>query len=395
MAAVSEREDRFIRIKKLVDLGTEALRKVVDTKLLPPAKLQKKLKELEPSLTNRISRQQRNILYPRGGDPARSCDMDLTLLVFVLRNAVFDKPVSGYGCLPDDNDRSFPANVTRLQFYRNKLGHTVYHTLEEHEFRKISHTLKMIIKSFEIPGFPGYDDQIRCIITGSLDYRANSFSWHAQKAFRLAPSALNGQVIQPAVKQHKKHPYVCSFCYGTGLSYGAHKMRCTYCSLFQQENTVNISSSQGIPVSDSEVSKTKTKRSDSSRSYAEHNFDAINKTKNMRVWQQDIRRSSFNDQRSSCFQIHTNLYMMQREMICKSSMNNSLIRFRPTSTPSVLRDQTNSISHTSVQNVSQSDLNQNVTSEKRHEPATKESYLFGTDGYESFSELVKNTKMTS
>ncbi|CAC5410141.1 unnamed protein product [Mytilus coruscus] len=263
MAAISKREDRFIRLKRMLDLGTEALRNILDTKLFPPAKLQEKLKDLEPS----ISRQDRNILYPRGGDPVKSCDMDLTALVCVFRNLVLEKPIFGYDCLPKDDDKSFQADVIRLNIFRNKLSHTEYPRLEEHEHRKILQTLIEV-----------------------------------------------------------------------GLSYGAHKVRCTYCRLFPQENTVKLSSSQVIPVSDSKVSKTKIERSDSSRSYPEHNFDVINKMRTMRVWQQVGRESSSNFQFSNCFQNHRNLSMMH-------------------STPSFPRDQTNNISNTSVQNVSQSDVN--------------------------------------
>lgn len=66
MAAISKQEDKFIRLEKLIDLGTKALRHKFNI-LLPPYKLQKQMETFKPNITHRISRQEFDRLYPQGG----------------------------------------------------------------------------------------------------------------------------------------------------------------------------------------------------------------------------------------------------------------------------------------------------------------------------------------
>lgn len=66
MAAISKQEDKFIRLEKLIDLGTKALRHKFNI-LLPPYKLQKQMETFKPTITHRISRQEFDRLYPQGG----------------------------------------------------------------------------------------------------------------------------------------------------------------------------------------------------------------------------------------------------------------------------------------------------------------------------------------
>lgn len=67
--------------------------------------------------------------------------MDLTTLVRVLRNTVLDEPLTGFGCLPQDSNISFAADVVRIIFTRNKLCHTDFGTLKDHECQNMSSTL--------------------------------------------------------------------------------------------------------------------------------------------------------------------------------------------------------------------------------------------------------------
>lgn len=77
-------------------------------------------------------------------DSVTSDKLDLTALVRVLKNTVLDEPLSGYGSYPKDDKTSFTDDVIRLVLTRNKLEHTGYRNLEDHECEKISHSLKEV-----------------------------------------------------------------------------------------------------------------------------------------------------------------------------------------------------------------------------------------------------------
>lgn len=220
MAAVSKEEDQCIRLEKLIDLGTKALRHKFDI-LLPPDKLQKLLETFKPYITHRISRQENDRLYPQGGAPVTSDDMDLTTLVRVLRNTVLDEPLTGFGCLPQDSDFSFAADVVRIIFTRNKLYHTDFGTLKDHECQNMSRTLIEVINRL---GESGFDDKIRHIMTGSLDYRAGSITWHAQEAMTLVLNAFKERVLQPAkasvIQLNEQQPLYYTIVGGAVVSYG-------------------------------------------------------------------------------------------------------------------------------------------------------------------------------
>lgn len=70
--------------------------------------------------------------------------MDLTTLFRVLRNTVLDEPLKGFGCLPQDSDVSFTADIVRIIFTRNKLCHTDFGTLKDHEWQNMSSTLREV-----------------------------------------------------------------------------------------------------------------------------------------------------------------------------------------------------------------------------------------------------------
>ncbi|CAC5379184.1 unnamed protein product [Mytilus coruscus] len=193
MAALSRKGDRFKRAELLIDVGTAALRSKFDI-LHPPETLKDTLMKNKLFIMPKRSRQELAIPYPKSGIVS-SENMDLTLMVCVLRNTGLEEPHSStFDCKPHEREISDGADVARLKFYRNELVHSKVKELNEQEFEEISQTLIKVIKRFSGSRF---DDQIRRIMTRSLDYRAGSITWHAQEAIALVPNAFNESVLQP------------------------------------------------------------------------------------------------------------------------------------------------------------------------------------------------------
>lgn len=70
-----------------------------------------------------------------------SCDMDITLMVCVLRNTGFPAPHSTFDRKPHERDISEGADVARIKFYRNQLAHQIGKRLNDKDFGEISQAL--------------------------------------------------------------------------------------------------------------------------------------------------------------------------------------------------------------------------------------------------------------
>ncbi|CAC5410137.1 unnamed protein product [Mytilus coruscus] len=213
-------EDRFIRTQKLMDVATDALRVKFDD-WHPPKTLKETLRFYKKNIMKNINRKDQDKLYPESGPPITSAEMDLTLLVRVLRNTGIEKPYFGFDNKPLDSENNFGADVVRLNYLRNDLYHSNDRKLNEQQYESMSKTLKEVISRFSGSLF---DDKIRCIMEGSLDTRAVSFTWHVHEAILLAPKACNKAVIQPikaSVIQLYDHQPLRYLIYGgTVLTYG-------------------------------------------------------------------------------------------------------------------------------------------------------------------------------
>ncbi|XP_063400193.1 uncharacterized protein LOC134684814 [Mytilus trossulus] len=193
IAIVGIDEDRFIRIQKLMGAATDALRQKFDERH-PPKTLEETLKFYKKGIMKNINRTDQEKLYPKSGHHVPSAEMDLTLLVRVLRNTEIEEPLFGFDCKPLDGEISFGADVVRLNFFRNELNHSIVRKLNKQQFESMSNTLKEVIHRL---CKSGSDDHIRLILTESLDYRAGEITWHLQKTKDLVLVAFKKKVIQP------------------------------------------------------------------------------------------------------------------------------------------------------------------------------------------------------
>ena len=150
----SEGRDNYQRLARLLIGGaTVLLREAFDIKCPPsnlPTILQnpatKKLLE-KPKLT----KPQRDCLYPSPGMYGKSTDFDITLLFRLLRTICgLTPPVTGWDALPGSTDDSLEADLARIKYYRNSLYGHVNENMEisDYEFsvhwREISEALMRI-----------------------------------------------------------------------------------------------------------------------------------------------------------------------------------------------------------------------------------------------------------
>ena len=134
----------------LVDGGTEALRKVFHSFILPSAletalnNNSALLKNLKRKRTIRDSQWEK--LFPSTGDPPDSRTFDITLLILLLREIChLTTPVTGWNTMPAETDGSREANIVRIKCFRNDLCHSFSTDIPEAEFEdkwnKISQAL--------------------------------------------------------------------------------------------------------------------------------------------------------------------------------------------------------------------------------------------------------------
>ncbi|CAC5379936.1 unnamed protein product [Mytilus coruscus] len=160
---VSKEEENFLRIVYLnYSVATRALTRFFD-KLhsnlsadLHIPRNKAKLKQLlnpPPGRKRVLYQGQWDILYPPTGTPkVTSADLDLTLIVCLLRNLppVVVAPVNGFDELPNPYDKSDGANIARLKYYKNFLvSHSKDGSISNVDFVGMWNTLEQAIKGLD------------------------------------------------------------------------------------------------------------------------------------------------------------------------------------------------------------------------------------------------------
>ena len=124
----SRGRDNFQRLARLlISGGTVLLREVFDIKSpssnLPTILQNPAMKKLLKAA--KLTKPQKDCLYPSPGMYGKSTDFDITLLFRLLRTICgLTAPVTGWDALPASTDDSLEAYLARIKYYRNSIyGH--------------------------------------------------------------------------------------------------------------------------------------------------------------------------------------------------------------------------------------------------------------------------------
>lgn len=159
-------------VRLLIDGGTQALRKVLESFIHPPSTLQIMLNNNMATLVNLQRRRilndnQWEKLFPPSGDPPDSNAFDITLLHLLLRKIcpALIEPATGWNEMPADTDHSQEAEIVRIKCFRNSLCHSISTGVPNDEFEgkwnTISHSLVAL----------GLDQlEIDCLKTQDIDH---------------------------------------------------------------------------------------------------------------------------------------------------------------------------------------------------------------------------------
>ena len=121
-------KDKFQRISRLlISGGTTLLREVFD-QICPPFHLPSKLKDPNTKKqlkSAKLTKPQRDCLYPSPGTYGESKGFDITLLFALLKTICnLTPPSTGWDILPAPTDHSLVAELARIKHYRNAVyGH--------------------------------------------------------------------------------------------------------------------------------------------------------------------------------------------------------------------------------------------------------------------------------
>ena len=118
----------FQRLTRLLITGGTALLKEIFDKFFPPNDLPNFLRDCTTKdrlKAAKLSKPQRDCLYPSPGVYGRSEDFDVTLLFRLLRILrTLTPPAKGWDELPASEDHSLEADLARIKYYRNSIyGH--------------------------------------------------------------------------------------------------------------------------------------------------------------------------------------------------------------------------------------------------------------------------------
>ena len=119
----------FQRLTRLLITGGTALLKEIFDKFCPPNDLPNLLRDCTTKdrlKAAKLSKPQRDCLYPSPGVYGRSEDFDVTLLFRLLKIlCTLTPPAKGWDELPASEDHSLEADLARIKYYRNSIyGHT-------------------------------------------------------------------------------------------------------------------------------------------------------------------------------------------------------------------------------------------------------------------------------
>lgn len=121
-------KDNYQRVARLlISAGTSLLREIFDAHC-PPVRLPATLNNHSTKKllkTSKLTKPQRECLYPSPGVCGKSTDFDITLLFKLLRTICnLTPPSMGWDDLPAATDHSLTADLARIKYYRNSVhGH--------------------------------------------------------------------------------------------------------------------------------------------------------------------------------------------------------------------------------------------------------------------------------
>ncbi|XP_052084012.1 uncharacterized protein LOC127721316 [Mytilus californianus] len=155
---VTKDEDNFLRVVSLnYRVGTTALRRYFDkvhpnlqSDLSSPANISILSSLHKPPRGHKrvLYQEQWNILYPSSGSPVLSSNLDVTLMVCLLRNLppIVPQPLYGFEALPQSSDLSPGAHIARIKYYKNFIvSHSKDGKLSDNDFNTIWNDLETAI----------------------------------------------------------------------------------------------------------------------------------------------------------------------------------------------------------------------------------------------------------
>ena len=176
-------KENFQRLTSLLMCGgVRILREKFDS-ILSPADLPLKLGD--PAIRARLgqarlSRPQRDCLYPSPGTFGKSTDFDITLIFRLFRTICnLTEPNTGWDNLPNSTDHSLEADLARIKYYRNSFAHNSKMEIEDSEFctpwKEISEALLRIAGSMGDAKRDEWKNAIDELLNGPLTPEAQRY----------------------------------------------------------------------------------------------------------------------------------------------------------------------------------------------------------------------------
>lgn len=126
LQATTEKENYQRIARLLICGGTSLLRDIFDT-IYPPSDLALKLQDpgVQKNLkAAKLTKPERDALYPGHGKCVKSTDLDISLVSKLLRNICnLPSPGTGWDDPPHNMDHSLVADLVRIRIYRNHVCH--------------------------------------------------------------------------------------------------------------------------------------------------------------------------------------------------------------------------------------------------------------------------------
>ena len=152
----SEEKTNGTRLARLlIDGGTRALRKFLDSVYPEPTLLAKELKKNARKFRNLKSKcvifdHQWEKLFPPSDLPD-SNKFDITLLHLLIREICYlPEPLTGWHKMPANHDQSLEANITRIKYFRNEQCHGASTSIPNEEFEDKWNTIASSLEAIEI-----------------------------------------------------------------------------------------------------------------------------------------------------------------------------------------------------------------------------------------------------
>ena len=174
-------KENFQRLTRLlISGGASLLREIFDV-FCPPSQLPSILNipTTKSHLAAKLTKPQRDCLYPSPGVYGESADFDVTLLFRLLRSICgLTPPATGWDALPESTDHSLTADLVRIKFYRNSIyGHKQDMEISDEEFellwQEVSEALVRLAKSISTERETQWIKAINEFLTAPLTEKDN------------------------------------------------------------------------------------------------------------------------------------------------------------------------------------------------------------------------------